>query len=105
MLLCISGVDYPKENLIESVYEVYSVKHNHRLSFKVRVARDNPKIPSVVSIWPAANWHERETFDLVGIIYEGHPFLKRILLPEDWEGHPLRKDYQFPKFYRDIPLT
>lgn len=105
MCLYVSGVDYPKENILESVYEVFSVKHLHRLSFKVRVPRDAPVIPTVSEIWPAANWHERETYDFFGIVYEGHPFLKRILLPEDWEGHPLRKDYVFPKFYRDIPLT
>ncbi len=105
MCLSISGVDYPKENKMESVYEVFSTKFLHRLSFKVRIPRDNPKIPSVCEIWKAADWHEREIYDLFGIIYEGHPFLKRILLPEDWEGHPLRKDYVFPKFYRDIPLT
>ncbi|MFN7181566.1 MAG: NADH-quinone oxidoreductase subunit C [Planctomycetota bacterium] len=105
MCLSICGVDYPKENIMECVYEVFSTKHLHRISFKVRVPRDNPTIPSVSRIWKAADWHERETYDLVGIIYQGHPFLKRILLPEDWEGHPLRKDYVFPKFYRDIPLT
>ncbi len=105
MCLCVSGVDYLKENIMESVYEVFSIEHLHRVSFKVRVSRENPKIPSVSEIWKSANWHEREAYDLLGIVYEGHPFLKRILLPEDWEGHPLRKDYVFPKFYRDIPLT
>lgn len=105
MYLYNAGVDYPKENILESVNEVFSTKHLHRLSFKVRLPRDNPKVASLTGVWAGADWHERETYDLFGIEFVGHPFLKRILLPEDWEGHPLRKDYTFPKYYRDIPLT
>lgn len=105
MYLSNAGVDYNKENILESVNEVFSTKHLHRISFKVRITRNAPKTLSLTGVWSAADWHERETYDLLGIEFEGHPFLKRILLPEDWEGHPLRKDYTFPKSYRDIPLT
>lgn len=105
MYLCNTGVDYIKENILESINEVFSTKYLHRISFKVRIPRDNPKTPSLSGVWAAANWHERETYDLLGIEFVGHPFLNRILLPVDWEGHPLRKDYTFPKSYRDIPLT
>lgn len=105
MYLCNVGVDYIRENMLESINIVFSTKYLHKISFKVRIPRDNPKILSLAGVWPAADWHERETYDLLGIEFIGHPFLKRILLPEDWEGYPLRKDYTFPKSYRDIPLT
>jgi NADH-quinone oxidoreductase subunit C len=74
------------------------------VTFKLRVDRQNPVAPSVTSIWKGADWHERETYDLVGIRFEGHPDLRRILLPEDWAGHPLRKDYEYPDEYQGIPL-
>ena len=93
LLVSVSGVDSLKDNMLESVYHLYSTKHNHKLVVKVRVRRENPSIPSVSSIWKTADWHERETYDLMGINYTGHPNLKRILLPIDWIGHPLRKDY------------
>ncbi|MBI1389584.1 MAG: NADH-quinone oxidoreductase subunit C [bacterium] len=94
MLHCISGVDWPE--YFESVYHLFSFKHRHMATLKVRTSKDDPKVPSVTSVWPAADWHERESYDLVGIRYEGHPDLTRILLPEEWEGHPLRKDYETP---------
>lgn len=75
------------------VYQLFSLKHNRRLRLKAPVPGDPPRIDSVASIWPAADWHERETFDLFGIHFRGHPDLRRILLPHDWVGHPLRKDY------------
>ena len=88
-----TAVDYPKrEKRFDVIYELYSFKGNDRLRLKV-LAGDVEKIPSVAGVWPAANWLEREVFDMFGILYEGHPDLRRILLPEEWVGHPLRKDY------------
>jgi len=77
----------------EVVYNFISIEYRHRIRLKVRVTEEDPRIDSVSSIWHTANWHERETFDLMGIKFDGHPDLRRILLPEDWEGHPLRKEY------------
>ncbi len=88
-----TAVDYPKrEKRFEIVYHVYSFQRNDRLRLKV-LAGEGEKIPSVVGIWPTANWLEREVFDMFGVQYEGHPDLRRILLPDEWVGHPLRKDY------------
>ncbi len=95
MLHCISAVDWP--DYFESVYHLWSMKLRHWAILKVRPSKVDPHVPTVSHIWPAANWHEREAFDLMGIVYDGHPNLKRILLPEEWEGHPLRKDYEFPE--------
>ena len=75
------------------VYHLYSISLNHRVRLKVAVDEDDPSLPSVTSVWPSANWAERETFDLYGIKFSGHPDLTRILTPDDWQGHPLRKDY------------
>ena len=92
-----TAVDYPKrEKRFELVYHLYSFKRNDRLRLKVLAAEDE-KVPSVVSVWPTANWMEREVYDMFGVFYEGHPDLKRILLPDGWTGHPLRKDYDILK--------
>ncbi|GAW94173.1 NADH-quinone oxidoreductase subunit C [Calderihabitans maritimus] len=90
-LIYVTAVD--KIEYFEVVYAVRSLKERHQLMLKVRISREEPEIPSVTSVWPAANWDERETYDLFGIRFTGHPDLRRILLPDDWEGHPLRKDY------------
>ena len=74
------------------VYELRSVAHAHRLRIKVGLPGDDPHVPSVTPLFPTADWHERETWDLFGVVFDGHPDLDRILLPDDWEGHPLRKD-------------
>ncbi len=84
---------FPMEPRFELNYHLASLARRERLRLKVRVAGDIPVVESVVSVWPAANWHEREIFDLFGVRFEGHPDLRRILMPEDWEGYPLRKDY------------
>ncbi len=102
MLLSISGVDYPES--ITVVYHIFSIKNNHSLVLKVDLPRDNPKVDTVENVWKAANWHERETYDLFGVVFEGHPDLRRILLPDDWEGHPLRKDYKYPPTYHGLTL-
>ena len=88
------GVDYPgREFRFEVVYNLYSLKYRHRIRIKALVPANNPSIDSVVSIWNGANWHEREACDMFGVVFNGHPDLRRILMPEDWEGYPLRKDY------------
>lgn len=89
----LTAIDYPsRPQRFDVVSHLYSMTLNHRLRIKVGVGEDE-KVPSIVGIWKAANWEERETFDMFGIDFEGHPDLRRILLPEDWEGYPLRKDY------------
>ncbi len=70
----------------------------------VDLDRGDPHVASVMDLWPAAEWHEREAFDMMGIVYDGHADLRRILLPDDWEGYPLRKDYKVPTTYRDMPV-
>jgi NADH-quinone oxidoreductase subunit C len=104
-LACLSAVDYVADNQLCCVYDLYSSVHHHWFAVKVYVPRDKPAIPSVVDLWPAADWHEREAFDMMGIVFAGHPDLRRILLPEDWVGYPLRKDYVYPREYHGIPGT
>jgi NADH-quinone oxidoreductase subunit C len=77
----------------EVVYNMISTAFHHRIRLKARVSEEDPRIDTVTPVWQTANWHERETYDLMGIIFNGHPDLRRILLPEDWVGHPLRKEY------------
>ena len=98
----LGGVDY--KDRLEVVYVVYSMEHRHRYTLKCPLARETPSVPSVESVWSVANWHEREAFDMFGIVFEGHSDLTRILCPDDWEGYPLRKDYEFPKSYQDMPV-
>ena len=96
LCLFVSAVDRLDLGLsprFEAVYELYSLKHHRRLRLKAPLSGESPVVDSVSSVWPAANWHERETYDLFGIQFRGHPELRRILLPHDWVGHPLRKDY------------
>jgi NADH-quinone oxidoreductase subunit C len=120
MLNCISGVDYleldpkkaPKAGFdphMEVVYHLSSFRHRHHLVVKVILPRwkdgkpgELPEVPSVTSLWPTANWHEREVYDLSGVWFTGHPELTRILLADDWVGHPLRKDYEYPLEYHGI---
>jgi NADH-quinone oxidoreductase subunit C len=98
----LGGADY--KDRIEIVYVLYSMKQHHRYTLKCRLPRESPSISSVESVWAVANWHEREAYDMFGIVFEGHSDLRRILCPDDWEGYPLRKDYKFPKTYRDMPV-
>jgi NADH-quinone oxidoreductase subunit C len=93
-LSCLTAIDNGKEaGTMEVVYNLYSIPKNIVLMIKVTLLRENPVVDSVADIWRTANWHEREAFDLFGIQFSNHPDLRRILLPNDWEGHPLRKDY------------
>lgn len=87
----VTAVDYG--DYFELVYQLYSYKRKHSLTIKTSVPKKNPVIDSVISVWLAADWHEREVYDLFGIEFKGHPNLKRMFLPDDFPGHPLRKDY------------
>ena len=103
-LMCLSAVDYNKETppRIEIVYHLYSYTHRHAFVLKAMLPRDNPALPTVEGVWGVANWHEREAYDLFGVVFTGHSDLRRILLPDDWEGHPLRKDWVDPDFYNGM---
>ena len=101
----LSGVDYPKRNVIEVVYNLYSYPHRHLFTLKVEAPRDNPVVPTVSGVWSHADWQEREAFDLLGVVFDGHPDLRRILMPEDWPGHPLRKDFVEPEEYHGISTS
>ena len=105
MLSCITGIDNGVEaNTLEVAYNLYSIPFNHHLMLKVILPRENPVIDSVAEVWRTANWHEREAFEMFGIAFNGHPDLRRLLLPADWEGNPLRKDYQQQELYRDVKV-
>ena len=84
---------YPSDPRFEVVYHLLSISKKERVRLKVRLHDESPAVESVTSVWPAANYFEREVFDLFGVRFTGHPYLRRLLMPEDWEGHPLRKDY------------
>lgn len=91
----VSGVHYPDDtgNELHAVYHLLSMTHNRRIRLEVSIPDADPHIPSLVGIYPTNDWHERETYDMFGIIFDGHPALARILMPDDWPGHPQRKDY------------
>jgi NADH-quinone oxidoreductase subunit C len=90
----VTGVDrFPIEPRFELNYHLLSIPRRDTIRLRVRLPGESPVIETVMPVWPTANWHEREIFDLFGIRFEGHPNLRRMLLPDDWEGHPLRKDY------------
>ncbi len=95
MCLGVSGVHYPEDTgrELHAVYPLLSMTHNRRIRIEVTCPESDPHIPSLVEVWAGNNWHERETFDMFGIIFDGHPSLTRILMPDDWPGHPQRKDY------------
>lgn len=98
----VAGVDYPKRNVIEVVYHLYSYNQRHGIVLKVEADRAKPVVPSIEGVWKAANWMEREIYDLLGVSFSGHPDLRRVLLPDDWAGHPLLKDYQEQGGYHGI---
>jgi NADH-quinone oxidoreductase subunit C len=105
MLRCVSAVDWPAKSSIELSYDLLSVALGHAFAIKVSLDRANPQVESLTGIWPAADWHEREAFDLMGVMFLHHPDLRRILLPEDWTDYPLRKDYQYPTEYKGLKLN
>jgi NADH-quinone oxidoreductase subunit C len=98
-----SGVDY-KEH-VEIVVHLFSYRHRHGAVLKVKLPRDNPCVPTLENLWKSANWMEREIFDLLGVQFDGHSDLRRLLMPEDWPGYPLRKDFVEPLEYHGISTT
>lgn len=104
-LQCLSGVDYVADGKMCVVYDLWSFEQRHGIAVKVYSARDGTHVPTVADLWPAADWQEREAFDMFGIVFDGHPDLRRILCADDWEGFPLRKDYVFPREYHGIPAS
>ncbi len=98
----LTALDLPKENKLQIVYHLYSYSRRHRMVLKVDLPREEPRVSTVEGVWKVANWFEREVFDLFGVNFEGHSDLRRILLPEDWVGHPLRKDYVEQEEYDGI---
>lgn len=103
VLMCLSGVDNA-DGTLGVVYHLESMALRHKVTVKVTVPADNPHVPTCERVWRIADWHEREAYDLVGVVFDGHRDHRRILLPEDWEGHPLRKDYQVPEFYNGMKV-
>lgn len=104
-LSCLTGIDNGKDaGTMEVIYNLYSIPFNHHLMLRVVLPREKPEIDSVISVWRAANWQEREAFDMYGIVFNNHPDLRRILMPADWEGYPLRKDYVQQEEYRGITV-
>lgn len=107
-LACLSGVDYKglkvEPERLEVVYHLFSMQHRHKFVLKVELPRESPRVSTVETLWAIANWHEREAYDMFGIHFEGHSDLRRILCPDDWEGYPLRKDYEQPDTYRGMPV-
>jgi len=101
----LSGVDYPKQSAIQVVYHLFSYPLRHWIVLKVNALRDDPVVPTVSAVWSAGDWQEREVFDLLGVTFTGHPDLRRILMPEDWPGHPLRKDFVEPQEYHGISTS
>jgi NADH-quinone oxidoreductase subunit C len=105
-LVCVTGIDNgPEANTMEVVYNLNSIPFNQSLALKVVLDRQKPVVESIVPIWRSANWLEREVFDMYGIKFLNHPDLRRILMPADWDGFPLRKDYQEQETYRNIKLA
>lgn len=104
-LRSVTGVDYPDQKVIASVYHLYSYEKGHAHVVKFLCDRERPEVPTVEQLWPTANWFERESYDLLGIVYLGHSDLRRIMLPDDWVGFPLRKDYVEEADYHGIGTT
>ena len=105
MLSCVTPIDNGvAAGTLEIAYNLYSIPYNLHLMLKVTLPRDNAEVGTISHIWKTAEWHEREAFDMYGIKFTNHPDLRRILLPADWEGNPLRKDYKHQEYYRNIKV-
>ncbi len=105
MLSCITGVDNSADaGTMEVIYHLYSVPFHQSLALKVIISRENPEVETISSVWKSANWLEREVYDMFGIVFKNHPDLRRILMPADWKGFPLRKDFKHEEYYRGIKI-
>jgi len=105
MLSCITGLDNgPEAGTMEVIYNLYSIPHNLGIMIRIVLPRTEPVVDSLCSLWKTADWMEREVFDMYGITFRNHPDLRRILLPADWEGYPLRKDYKHQDYYRNVKV-
>jgi NADH-quinone oxidoreductase subunit C len=105
LIMDVFGVDmYRPEERFQVIYNLYSLSHKHYLRLMVCVNEDNPVVPTVTDVWPGANWHERETWDMCGIKFAGHPDLRRLYMPEEFEYHPLRKDFPLMGIPDSLPL-
>ena len=104
-LMNLTAVDWPKRNQIDVIYHLFSYAHRHVFILKVQLDRAKPEVPSVESIWKSADWLEREQYDLMGVTFTGHPDLRRIMMPDDWVGNPLRKDYAEQPQWHNITTT
>ena len=102
-LMCITSYDLETDDRLGLAYNFYSTQNKCYLEARLEF-NNSVKVFSVANIWRTADWHEREAYDMMGIMFEGHPDMKRILLPEDWEGHPLRKDWKEPDYYNGMPV-
>lgn len=102
-LSCLSGVDY-NDGRLGVVYHLFSMTQKHKIVLKAICTKEKPNIQSVSSVWGTANWHEREAFDMFGIVFDGHPDLRRLLCGDDYPGHPLRKDFKVPEFYNGMKV-
>jgi NADH-quinone oxidoreductase subunit C len=102
-LSCLSGLDH-NDGKLSVVYHLASMGQQHKIVVKAQCTKENAHVQSVADVWGTANWHEREAFDMYGIVFDGHPDLRRMLMPYDWEGHPLRKDYKVPEFYNGMKV-
>ncbi|MFQ6674394.1 MAG: NADH-quinone oxidoreductase subunit C [Fidelibacterota bacterium] len=104
-MMCITGVDWgEEEENLGVIYNLHSMTHRHKLEVRITLPKSNAVVPSVEQIWRIADWFEREVYDMYGITFDGHRDLRRILLPDDWEGYPLRKDYVFPETWHGIAV-
>ncbi len=101
---CITGVDLGEDKELEVRYNFHSMKLKHKIEIRIAVERKNPSIPSVEQVWRGADWLEREVYDMYGIWFKGHRDLRRMLLPDDWKGWPLRKDYKTPATYNGMKV-
>ena len=102
-LQCHTGMDMG-ENMLEARYNLHSMTHDHKIEIRIAVSREKANIPSIEQIWRIGDWFERETYDMFGIFFDGHREHRRMLLPEDWEGYPLRKDYEVQETYHGIAI-